>query len=62
MNVVGSYSYFDIIDFGNFDKNKDNINVNTWKSTISKWKVNRDVFKFFLKRMQFIKSDTGMER
>ena len=60
MDVVGSYSYFDIIDFGNFDENKDNVNVNTWKSTISKWKVNRDVFKFFLKRMQFIKSDTGM--
>ena len=44
-------SYFDIIDFG--DTKKD-LNFDNWKDGVSTWKVNRDVFNFFLKRLQMI--------
>lgn len=44
-------SYFDIIDFG--DTKKD-LNFDNWKDGVSTWKVNRDVFNFFMKRLQMI--------
>ena len=47
-------SYFDIIDFG--DTKKD-LNLDNWKDGVSTWKVNRDVFNFFLKRLQMITPD-----
>ena len=47
-------SYFDIIDFG--DTKKD-LNFDNWKDGVSTWKVNRDVFNFFLKRLQMITPD-----
>ena len=51
---LGTYkliSYFDIIDFG--DTKKD-LNFDNWKDGVSTWKVNRDVFNFFMKRLQMI--------
>lgn len=43
-------SYFNIIDFGDFDINK--VKAENWKETLSKWKVNIDVFSFFCNRGQ----------
>ena len=46
-------SYFNIIDFGdNFDVNS--ITIEEWKKTLSSWKVNVNVFAFFLKRSQML--------
>lgn len=46
-------SYFNIIDFGeNFDVK--NITVETWRKAFSKWKVNVNVFAYFLKRSQIL--------
>ena len=47
-------SYFDIIDFGDIKKD---LNFDNWKDGVSTWKVNRDVFNFFLKRLQMITPD-----
>ena len=47
-------SYFDIIDFTGYEENRDQISLGNWREVISKWKVNLDVFKFFIKRLQFI--------
>ena len=47
-------SYFNIINFGEYDKVKDKLNMDKWKETISSWKVNIDVFLFFLRKLQFI--------
>lgn len=44
-------SYFDIIDFG---ESKKDLNFENWKEGVSTWKVNRDVFNFFMKRLQMI--------
>ena len=57
----GNFTYFDIIDFGDeVGKEKKQVTVNTWRDTISKWKVNREVFTFFLKRQQFITGSGGV--
>ena len=57
----GNFTYFDIIDFGDeVGKEKKQVTVNTWRDTISKWKVNREVFTFFLKRQQFITGSGGL--
>lgn len=46
-------SYFNIIDFGeDFDVN--NITVENWKKVFSSWKVNINVFAYFLKRSQIL--------
>ena len=50
----GDISYFDLIDFTGYEENRSQIGLGNWRDTISKWKVNREVFKFFLKRQQFI--------
>ena len=47
-------SYFDIIDFTGYEENRSQISLGNWREVISKWKVNLKVFKFFLKRWQFI--------
>lgn len=47
-------SYFNLINFGNYDKVSNNINMDKWHECISSWKVNIDVFKFFLRKLQFI--------
>ena len=47
-------SYFNIIDFGDWDINK--IKATNWKKQISKWKVNLNVFAYFLKRSQLLTS------
>lgn len=44
------YSYFDIIDFGDYDEN--NVTDENWQKVISKWKVNPDVFGFFMSKQQ----------
>lgn len=48
-------SYFNIIDFGNFDL--DTVTVETWKKTLSSWKVNLNVFAYFLKKSQILPAD-----
>lgn len=45
-------SYFNIIDFGDFDINE--ITSENWKKYISKWKVNYDSFGFFMTKQQVI--------
>ena len=46
-------SYFNIIDFGGeLDYNK--ITVENWRENLSKWKVDVDVFSFFLRRYQLL--------
>ena len=47
-------SYFNIIDFGDWDIKK--IKATNWKKQISKWKVNLNVFAYFLKRSQLLTS------
>lgn len=46
-------SYFKIIDFGK-DFNINKITSENWKKTMSSWKVNVNVFAFFLKRSQIL--------
>ena len=48
-------SYFNIIDFGK-DFDVDNITTENWKKAFSSWKVNVNVFAFFLKRSQILSS------
>lgn len=55
-NASGSISYFDLIDFADYEENRSQVGLGNWREAIAKWKVNRDVFKFFLKRQQFILS------
>lgn len=50
----GEISYFDIIDFQGYEASRALINLNNWRDVIAKWKVNTEVFRFFLKRQQFI--------
>lgn len=46
-------SYFNLIDFGkDFDISK--VTSENWKNIVSTWKVNVDVFAFFLKRSQLV--------
>lgn len=47
-------SYFNLINFGNYDKYKNNLTMDSWAEIISSWKVNINIFHFFLKKMQFI--------
>ena len=49
-------SYFNIIDFGDYDKESENIDMDKWREIISKWKVNTDAFLFFLRKTQFLNS------
>lgn len=49
-------SYFNLIDFGDYENVKDNIDMDKWAEVISSWKVNLDVFKYFLRRLQFTTS------
>lgn len=49
-------SYFNIINFGemtNLQKYKQ-MNMDNWRDVISTWKVNLSVFKFFLRKYQFL--------
>ena len=47
-------SYFNIIDFGEYENKKDKISMDDWRNIISKWRVNVKVFMFFLRKTQFI--------
>lgn len=47
-------SYFNLIDFGDYDKQKKKLNFDNWREVISTWKVKVDVFRFFIQKMQFI--------
>lgn len=46
-------SYFNIIDFGK-DFDVSNLTVETWRKAFSNWKVNVNVFAYFLKRSQIL--------
>ena len=53
-------SYFNIIDFGlrsnqTFEDYLSNLKIENWRGEISKWRVNLDVFSYFLKRSQMLK-------
>lgn len=47
-------SYFNIINFGDYKNSKDKITMDSWMDIISSWKVNIDIFRFFLRKMQFM--------
>lgn len=55
-DISDAISYFNIINFGDYEQNKENITMDKWSEIISSWKVNIDVFKFFLRKHQFISS------
>jgi hypothetical protein len=48
-----------LIDFGTYDKSKQKLDLDNWKEVISSWKVNYDIFMFFLKKLQFITNVAG---
>ena len=50
-------SYFDLIEFKDYEKNRNNLNIGNWREVISHWAVNKEVFKFFLQKKQFIETD-----
>ena len=50
-------SYFDLINFKDYEEKRSQINLGNWREVISHWYVNRDVLNFFLKKQQFIKGD-----
>lgn len=52
-------SYFNIIDFGEYEKYKEKMTMDSWANIISSWKVNKDVFLFFLRKLQMITKTTG---
>lgn len=47
-------SYFNIIDFGNYEADRDYIDMNKWREVISSWKVNKTVFMYFLRKTHFL--------
>ena len=47
-----NYSYFNLIDFGNYKK--DNVDVSSWQKIISSWKVNKEVFIFFMRKFNLL--------
>lgn len=47
-------SYFNLINFGDYEKVKNRLDMDKWRQTISSWKVNINVFLFFLRKLQFI--------
>lgn len=53
-------SYFNIIDFGDYEEYRGKLDMDKWRDVISSWKVNSDVFKFFLRKMQFMKTMTPL--
>lgn len=53
-------SYFNIIDFGDWDENK--ITFDNYKTMLSKWSVNPNVFRFFLRRIQTIPNEREQRR
>lgn len=55
-------SYFNIIDFGDYGKNRDKIDMDKWREIISKWKVNTTAFMFFLRKTHFLEhlNDKGV--
>lgn len=57
--IKNSNSYFNLIDFGTYDKSKQKLDLDNWKEVISSWKVNYDIFMFFLKKLQFITNVAG---
>lgn len=54
--------YFNIIDFGDYDNQKENITMDSWANIISSWKVNISVFKFFLRKMQFLNISSSVSK
>lgn len=46
------YSYFNIIDFGT---SNEKITSDNWRNVMSKWKVNLDVFGYFMSKQQVIR-------
>lgn len=53
-NLNSTPNYFNLIDFGDYDKWDKRITMDNWREVISSWKVNTAVFDFFLKKMQFL--------
>lgn len=47
-------SYFNLINFGDYENSKEKITMDSWMNIISSWKVNIDIFRFFLRKMQFM--------
>lgn len=53
-------SYFNIIDFGDYEENRDKIDMDKWREIISKWKVNVTAFMFFLRKTHFLRHLKGV--
>lgn len=53
-------SYFNIINFGDYEKKRKKITMNDWPELVSQWRVNTDVFIFFLRKMQLITNIVGV--
>lgn len=47
-------SYFNIIDFGDFDKDIEKLTIDNFSDTLSKWKVNLDSFNHFMTKIQIV--------
>lgn len=52
--IENGISYFNLIDFGDYENSKDKLTMDSWMNVISSWKVNIEVFRFFLRKMQFL--------
>lgn len=52
--IEGGMSYFNLINFGDYENYKGRLTMDNWGDIISSWKVNVDVFRFFLRKMQFL--------
>ena len=55
-------SYFNIIDFGTYKPSQSHeVALANWEEKISSWKVNREVFMFFLQKRQFLNTVVNKE-
>lgn len=49
-------SYFNIIDFGDFEKRISNVKFSEWSELLMNWKVNYDTFGFFLRLVENVRN------
>lgn len=58
--IENGVSYFNLIDFGDYENSKNKLTMDSWMNVVSSWKVNIDVFRFFLRKMQFLNVGQGV--
>jgi hypothetical protein len=47
-------NYFNLIDFGDWKSQDTILRMDNWRHLLSSWKVNTEVFSFFLRKIQFL--------